>query len=242
MPIGLADALLPPQPLLVGIEAAVAAPPERVERRRSRARPMYWPCSIGVIVGLHLVAERLGPHRHAPACSVSTLNGSFVVLNANSMWSVPSSARHCVHLLVGLVDVVLRVAGVLEVADRAGRERAVGRLDRGRRRARRHRARGRWRGPAPGGSRRSAAGSRRSCRRGRARALGDVEHEVRRCRRSGSTTLTSKASSSRNWLMVSAFAVCMTSNWPDAQRRWSGCRRRRRRRPRCRRGTAGPRR
>ena len=54
---------------------------------------MYWPCSIGVIVALTWSPNASG---HIDMISVfdSTLNGSFVVLNVNSMWSVPSAARH----------------------------------------------------------------------------------------------------------------------------------------------------
>ena len=88
---------------------------------------MYWPCSIGVIWTLHLVAEDVRPTSTMISVLDSTLNGSFVVLNVNSMWSVPSSARHVLHLRLRQVEVELRVAGVLEVAERAGRERAVGR-------------------------------------------------------------------------------------------------------------------
>ncbi len=54
---------------------------------------MYWPCSIGVILACTL-SPKASFHIEMISVLVSTLNGSFVVLKANSMWSVPSAARH----------------------------------------------------------------------------------------------------------------------------------------------------
>ena len=54
---------------------------------------MYWPCSIGVIVAWTW-SPKASVHIEMISVLVSTLNGSFVVLNVNSMLSVPSSARH----------------------------------------------------------------------------------------------------------------------------------------------------
>ncbi len=44
-----------------------------------RARPMYWPCSIGVIVAFTL-SPKASCHIEMTSWLLSTLNGSFVVL------------------------------------------------------------------------------------------------------------------------------------------------------------------
>ena len=54
---------------------------------------MYWPCSIGAIVACTL-SPKTSAHIDRMSVFDSTLNGSFVVLNENSMWSVPRAPRH----------------------------------------------------------------------------------------------------------------------------------------------------
>ncbi len=62
-----------------------------------RARPMYWPCSIGVILALTLSPKA---SFHIEMISVLRLDVERVVrrVEVNSMWSVPSVGEALVHL------------------------------------------------------------------------------------------------------------------------------------------------
>ena len=83
------------------------------------ARPMYWPCSIGVIVAW-ISSPKISCHIEMISVFDSTLNGSFVVLNVNSMRVDAELGLARVELLGRGVRVVLRVARVLEVAEQPG--------------------------------------------------------------------------------------------------------------------------